>query len=168
MAPVKFSATQPFPPEAGDVLDLYSNPATWSRLPQFERVRIAEVLDSAGTAARPVTRVRYRFIADLPAAARAVVDPSKLTWVEETTYDLENRTSKMRFLPDQYASKIEASATATFSAPTFETGVVRSVSGQLRVKVLLVGGQVEQAIVSGLKEYLSEEHRAMKALATRR
>lgn len=162
---MKFTATQTFAPEAGDVLDLYSNPQTWSRLPTFERVKIVEVLDSAGTPERPTTRVRYRFTADLPAAARAVVDPNRLSWVEETTYDLARRTSTMRFVPDEYASKLQAGASATFSEPAEGKGVIRSVSGDLKVRVMLVGGQVERVIVAGLKDYLAEEHRAMNQLA---
>ena len=36
-------------------------------------------------------------------------------------------------------------------------GTRRTVSGELRVKALLVAGKVEQAIVSGLGEYLVAE-----------
>lgn len=75
--------------------------------------------------------------------------------MEETTYDLARRTAAVRLLPDHYASKLHASAAATFGDQG--DGSVRRVTGDLKVKVLLVGGQVEKAIVSGLTEHLDEE-----------
>ena len=158
---VKFAVEQKYEAPPEDVLAAYADPTTWEQLGPFSRVNIVEVLDSAGTPERPVLRIRYRFIADLPSAARAVVDPAKLTWVEETTYDLQNRTSTMRFQPDFYGSKLSASASTTFSGAD---NTQRRVQGDLRVKVLLVGGQVEGAIVSGLKDYLVEEQAAFSAI----
>ena len=100
-------------------------------------------------------RLRYKFTADLPTAALAIIDPDRLTWVEETTYDLAGLSSRVKLLPDHYASKLEASASARFVDR--DDGSIRDVAGDLRVRVLLVGGQVERAIVEGLKEHLAEE-----------
>jgi hypothetical protein len=47
-------------------------------------------------------------------------------------------------------------------------GAVRTVRGRLRVRALVVGGAVERAIVSGLREYLEAEARAVTRFVSAR
>lgn len=155
---VRFSVKQHFVQPPDEVIQAYADPEVWERLPPFERVKIVEVLGRSGPKSTPVLRVRYRFVADLPSAARAVLDPAKLTWVQQTTFDMQRRTSRISFFADHYADRFKASAVANF---TDDEACTRSVSGDLRIKVLLVAGQVENAIVDGLKDYLHEERAAM-------
>ena len=86
-------------------------------------------------------RLRYRFTADLPTAEVAIIDPDRLTWVEETTYDLAGLSSRVKLLPDHYASKLEASASARFVDRG--DGSIRDVAGDLRVRVLLANDMVD-------------------------
>ena len=50
-------------------------------------------------------RIRYRFSGDLSSAATAVLDPEKLTWVEESHHDLAARTVRFELHPDHYADR---------------------------------------------------------------
>ncbi len=100
-------------------------------------------------------RVHYRFTGELSAAARAVLDPAKLSWTEESAYDLAARTAAFRMVPDNYGDRFRCSGTSTFTATG--GGTLRRVEGELTVRAPLVGGAVERAIVSGLREHLAAE-----------
>ncbi|MGZ6969963.1 MAG: DUF2505 family protein, partial [Acidimicrobiia bacterium] len=95
-------------------------------------------------------QVRYLFQADLSAAVTRVVDPSKLTWIEASTCDLSIHTTTCVIRPDNYANLLQGSYEAAISASG--SGCVRTITGRIKVKVPLLGGKVEKAIVSGLSE----------------
>lgn len=156
---MRFRVTQRFDAPAGDVIDLYTSTELFEQLPEFGRIGRPEVLDRTERGATITIRLRYRFTAELPAAALAVIDPDRLTWVEETVTDRDARRSTVRLLPDHYASKLTAGATVTYH--DLGDDARREVAGDLRVRVLLVGGQVERAIVAGLEEHLAEEAAAV-------
>ncbi len=103
--------------------------------------------------------VRYRFTADLPAAATAIISPDRLTWIERTEVDLSARVSRIVIVPDHYANRLSASATATISEAGAPGGATarREIRGDLKVRALLVGGQVERVIVDGMREHFAAE-----------
>jgi hypothetical protein len=54
------------------------------------------------------------------------------------------------------------SASGTVRIRTTGDGCTRVVAGDLKVKAMLVAGKVEQAIISGLEEYLVAEAPAVE------
>lgn len=152
---MRFNLQQRFSAPVSDVIDLYSDPDFHTSLTGLTKVATPTLVSCERTADHVEMRLSYRFIADLPGAVTAVIDPHRLTWVEHTVFDLDAATSKTTLLPDHYADKLKASITCRFAADG--QGAVRSVAGDLAVHVFLVGGQVEKAIVSGLSEHLTEE-----------
>lgn len=152
---MRFDISQEFDAALDEVFEHYTSPAFFEDLPEFGRIGRPELLEHRVADGRVLVRARYAFTAELPAAALAVIDPERLTWVEETTYDIERRSAAVAFRPDHYASKLQASATVRFAGD--RASATRTVAGDLRVRVLLVGGQVERAIVGGLREHLDEE-----------
>jgi hypothetical protein len=100
-------------------------------------------------------RLRCRFTGHLPAAAHAVLDPRKLTWIEESTHDLAAHTVSWRLVPDHYGDRFRASGTIRLRADGDTT--VRLTTGELVVKTPFVGRVVERALVSGLQEHLDAE-----------
>ena len=99
--------------------------------------------------------VRYAFVGDLNAAVRRVVDPARLSWVEESTTDTTTHVTTWRIVPDHYGHLLRASG--TFRLQPTATGTRRVAEGDLKVSVPFVGGKVEQAIVSGLREHAALE-----------
>jgi hypothetical protein len=118
-----------------------------------------ELLESAidGDTARQ--RTRFRFTGDLSAAVTAVIDADKLTWVDDATYDLVAHTAEHRVIPDHYADRLRCTYQATITADGADAR--RSLDGSLKVRIMLVGGKVEGAIVSGLREYAAAEARLL-------
>ena len=85
-----------------------------------------------------------------------MVDPDKLTWVEEVEHDLTTHVSRCRFVPEFYANRLRADYRATLE-PTPDGGTLRTAEGRLSVKALLASRTVERAIISGLREYAEAE-----------
>jgi hypothetical protein len=156
---VEFTIDQRFPAPPDEVIAAYIDPKLYDRMVGLSRVEAPSVLDVTRRGDVVVVRTRFRFIADLPGAARAVIDPDRLTWIDESTYDLVAHTSVTRLLPDHYPDRLTASATSRFDPDP--AGTVRRVSGELRVRAPLVAGRVERAIVDGLREHLADEGRVV-------
>jgi hypothetical protein len=154
---VRFEIAQQFDAPVEEVVGLYCDPAFYSLLDGVGKIGGPEVLDRSVDGALVSMQIRFRFTGDLPSAALAIVRPEKLTWVEHTTFDTEAGTSTTRIEPDHYPDRLQASARSTFTE--IGGGCRRDVSGDLKVHALLVGGQVEKAIVSGMREHLVEEAR---------
>jgi hypothetical protein len=161
---VQFDIDQRYPAPVSAVLAAYTDRSLYEALVAGTRVGKPEVLDVVRDGAAATVRLRYRFTAELPAAALAILDPGRLTWVEETRYDLERATSRTVLRPDHYGDRLSASATARFDADTAQPGGCRRrVMGEVSVRgVPLVGGRVERAIVDGLREHLTDEAGAVR------
>jgi hypothetical protein len=117
----------------------------------------AKLLDQKRDGTRIHQRIRYRFTGELSSAVTAVVDPDRLTWVDESDHDLTTHQSDHRIVPDHYQDRLRASYAQQLEPDGDANRTRRVISGAMKVKVLLVGGKVEGAIVSGLKEYAVAE-----------
>ena len=145
---------------AGDRLDVaraYVDPAMYATLHGLPKIAAPDVLsreeDDGGETVR--LRIHYRFIGNLPSAAAAVLDPRRLTWVEESIHDLAAFSVTWRLVPDHYGDRFRANGSSTYRSDGEVT--VRRTSGQFVVKTPFVGRLVERALVSGLKEHLDAE-----------
>jgi hypothetical protein len=156
---VKFELSQNFDAPAATVIGVYCDPDFYPALDGVGQIGDPSVLSRDEKGNTIVMRVRFRFTGNLPSAALAIVKPERLTWVEETTYDLDQLTARSQIHPDHYADRLQASATSHFQ--NTPGGSTRSVSGDLKVHALLVGGQVEKAIVSGMREHFVDEERVV-------
>jgi hypothetical protein len=117
----------------------------------------AELLDQQRNGDHVHQRIRYRFTGELSSAVTAVVDRDRLTWIDDADHDLTTLRSEHRILPDHYADRLHAGY-ATDLAPEGDAGRSRMVvTGTVQVRMPLVGGRVERAIVSGLEEHAAAE-----------
>ncbi len=158
---MRFAIEQRFTADADAVARAYTDPALYAALDGLPKLSDPTVLAHEVDGDTVRLQVRYRFGGELSAAARAVIDPSRLTWVEESTHDLASRSTTFRMLPDHYADRFRCSGSYRFE-PT-DAGCRRRGEGEVRVKALLVAGAVEGAIVSGLQEHLVDEVSVVEA-----
>lgn len=152
---MRFELTQTLAASVEEVAAAYASVELYEALGGTDKLGPPEVLDRSEAGGKVTLRVRYAFVAPLPPAVTAVVDPKRLTWVEESVHDLAAGTAKVTLHPDHYADKLKCSGTVTYRV--VGAGTRRALAGDLKVKVLLVGGQVERALVSGLQEHLDAE-----------
>lgn len=100
-------------------------------------------------------RIRFRFTEHLSGAVTAVVDPERLTWVDDATYDLAAHLAEHCIEPDHYPDRLASSYRATLT--TEGDSSRRVLDGMVKVRMPLVGGKVERVIVGGLTEYATAE-----------
>lgn len=141
--------------EPGTVARAYADPELYASFTDLPRAGGPEVLEHRVDGDTVVLRVRWRFTARLSGAARAVIDPARLTWVETTEHDLAGLRATFRMDADHDADRFACKGSFRFIEDG--TATIRVVEGELRVKAPLVARAVEGAIVSGLEEQLQSE-----------
>jgi hypothetical protein len=119
----------------------------------------AELVDSFRDGDHARQQIRLRFTGDLAPAVTAVIDRDNLTWVDDATYDLATHTAEHRVVPDYYADRLSCTyrASITPEPEGDREGARRVLAGSLKVRMMLVGGKVEGAIVGGLRDYAAAE-----------
>lgn len=152
---MKFNLSQQLGAAPERVITLLSDGEFQTSMSGLTKIGTPELLDRQVDGPLVTLQLRYRFIADLPSAVTAIVNPAKLTWIDETVYDLTQLTATTSMRPDHYEKRLSATIHQSYAAVGDSTE--RSIEGDLRVRALLVAGQVERAIVSGLSEHLDEE-----------
>ncbi len=102
-------------------------------------------------------KLEYRFAGSLPSVVTRVIDTAKLSWIEDTRIDTTKWTATFTMTPTHYAHFFSCRGSWTLVESNGVT--LRSIDGVLKVNspVPFVGGQVEKAIVSGLRERLAKE-----------
>ncbi len=157
---MRFKLVQQFSGTVTDVEAAFLDPAVLQRVAAGSLVGRPELLEQVDDGDTVRQRVRYAFTGHLPPAARAVVDPARLSWVEESVLDRRTHQSPFEILPDHYPDRLECQGTVTLEEAG---GVTRRVTtGDLRVRVLFVARRVEQAIVSGLRDHAAAEQEVVQ------
>jgi len=163
---MRFRTEQRFEAELAAVMAQFCDPGLYPTLVGLPKISAPVVLDHSTDGSHVHLRLHQRFTGELPAAALAVVDPAKLSWVEEIHFDLSRAAATTRLMPDHYADRLTCSGRYTFVASA-AGHTVRRLEGDLKVRVPLVGGKVEGALVSGLREHAADEQPLIAArLAT--
>lgn len=153
---MEFRAQNRFGAALDDVVAAYADPDLVASVGAVAPLSAGELLEHRRQLDRVVVRVRYAYRGDLPPGATAVVDPARLTWVQVTELHLVQQRAEVLLEPDHYADRLRARAVERFEAAPVG-GTVRTVEGELTVKLLMAGRAVERALVSGLQEWLGNE-----------
>ena len=112
----------------------------------------------------------FRFTGKLPGAVTRVIDTAKLSWIEHDEITLRSSSCRYRMVPVHYQKFFRCQGTwivEPHRAGSIE-GSRRVIEGDMKVNspVPFVGGQVEKAIVSGLRERLAAEPAVFDAWRT--
>jgi hypothetical protein len=157
---VRFTIEQRFDGPLDKVEAALVDPAYLERLSTLPKLGRPTLIHRVETGDLVHQWVKYAFVGDLNAAVRRVVDPARLTWVEESTLDRRTHCTTWRIVPDHYRNLLRASGTFQLTAETAER-TRRTTEAELKVSVPLVAGKVEQAIVSGLREHAEREEQVL-------
>ena len=158
---MKFGFEQRWNASVADVVDLYCDQAFWSSVTGVAKTSAPEVLEVTRDGDTAFTRLHWKLVVDLPRQASRFIDPDNVAWVEETTWDIPAATATVGFVPSQGAALIKAHAEIAVVADGEEA--VRRVTGELNVRIPLLGGRVENAIVDGIGDHLTEEAEVVAA-----
>jgi hypothetical protein len=159
---VHFELDQRFRADPSDVADAFADPELYTLLGELPKLGKPEVLTRTSDGDVVEMRIRYAFTGELSSAVRAVIDPAKLTWVEEATHDLAARTVRFVLVADHYRDRFRCSG--SYRLDPSGDGTIRHTEGDLQIKAPLVGRRVEQAIIDGLREHLDAEVQVVERL----
>ncbi|MCB1271219.1 MAG: DUF2505 domain-containing protein [Microthrixaceae bacterium] len=152
---MRFGFEQRWSASVGDVVGLYTDESFWNGVSSFGRTGAPEVIEVTRDELSARTRLRWRLAVDLPREASRFIDPDNVAWVEDTRWDLRSNRAEVAFDPAQAAALIRASAEVAVTSEGDEA--VRRVTGELKVRIPLLGHRVEEAIADGIEEHLTEE-----------
>lgn len=158
---MRFRLEQRLPAPPNEVQEAVLDPAYLERLASLPKLGKPELLSQERRGDTVVQRVRYAFAGELSGAVRKVVDPERLTWVEVSEVDFASNTTHFDIEPDHYGSMLTGSGVITITADG-NGGSLRTAKGEVKVRVPLVGGKVERAIVSGLEDHAAAEEAALR------
>jgi len=148
---------------------LYTEPRFYEELGRMPKLGQPEVLERRKEQSLVHLSVRFRFTGSLSPAVTAVIDPAKLTWVEESVHHLDDYAVTFRMNPDHYADRLRSQGAVRYE-PDGDGATRRLTEGELMVKVPLlmgggrVGALVEGAIISGLRDHLAAEIEVVEGL----
>jgi len=129
-------------------------------------IAVLEVVRHDDDGERVLIEVRFAFTGSVSPAVRAVIDPTKMSWITRTEVRPSEARTDWAVLPDHYPDRLKAGGSYRF-APGDDgpASTVVSVDGDLKVQVPIVGRPVERVIVSGLARYIEDEVRSIPDLA---
>jgi hypothetical protein len=153
---MRFHLEQTFDAPVDAVALAFTEPDLYTALGALARLGQPQVLGRIEDGDLVRLQIRYQFTGDLSPAARKVVDPARLSWVEHSTHDLARHQVDFTMVPDNYGNLLRASGRYAFE-PDGPGATRRVAEGDVAVRVPLVGKSVENAIVSGIREHLAEE-----------
>jgi Protein of unknown function (DUF2505) len=165
---VKFRIDQVFASDvasvAGALVDAHYLSEGMAKLPDIG-APVVESQDRSGSTIRQL--LRYSFHGSLPPAVTRFISPSKLSWVEDSTIDTEAHRATFTMTPAHYQQFFQCSGGWSVVAmeATEKPKTLRRIEGNLKVNspIPFLGGEIERAIVSGLKERLALEPAVLEA-----
>jgi hypothetical protein len=122
-----------------------------------------QVVTDATEGGQRVLRLRYEYVGRLDPIARKVVGGGTLTWVQELRLDLSTFAGTLRFSADQQADRFNGEAGVDFTPLDGDARCRRRISGDLHIRIPLVGGTAERKIVPGVLRRLDVEAEALAA-----
>jgi hypothetical protein len=153
---VRFQLEQRINGPVEAVAEAFVDPAYYELLDALPNLARPELLGREAKGPVVRMRVRYRFTGHLSAAVRAAIDPQKLSWVEEADHDVAAHRVTFRMIADHYADRFRCAGTYRFE-PVGDAATIRNCTGDIEIRMPLVGRRVENAIVSGVREHLDAE-----------
>jgi hypothetical protein len=158
---VEFTVTERIAATRDEVLRALADPGYYAHLGRAATaVRAPELLAVSEDGGTIRTAVRYAFDGTISGPAALVVDADKLTWVIETVYDTVAHSGSVVVVPDHYHGMLRCSGRLTLEEAG-DGSTVETVTGRLEVRVPLVSGSAERAILGGFTRHFELEAEAM-------
>ncbi len=149
---MKFRLEQHFPASVEEVGEAFIDPDLFAHLHECADLGRPELLEKAEDEDGNVhLQVRYAFTGELGPSLSAFVEPARITWVEVSTVDPATHSTTFHIVADHYPDRLRCQGTVQLFDDG-EGGTIRVGAGKLEIKIPLVGGKVERAVVESLEE----------------
>ncbi|MCU1456305.1 MAG: hypothetical protein JWL73_397 [Actinomycetia bacterium] len=171
---MRLEARHEFPAAVEAVEQAMADPAFYAQLRDLPDLAPPEVVDRAAVGSRITLTVRYVFTGHVDPIVRRVVPVDQLVWVQTTEFDTAAHEATLTVVPEKLGSMLQCAgkfvlqpATRTSGDGVARPGTVRTLTGELRVKVPLLGGRAEKALGPGILRRIDLEADALRAWLTR-
>jgi hypothetical protein len=165
---VRFSAEHDFAASRDQVVDVWCDPEfhLGLDLPDLSR---PDLLAHQTEGTTRIVRLRYEYTGQLDPAARKIIGSQKLTWIQELRLDTASYAGSLTFSVEHGSDRLSGEATVALTTNDGDEHTRRSIAGDLRVRVPIIGGAAERRIVPGVVRRLDVEAAALATdLAARR
>ena len=171
---MRLEAHHEFPAPVDAVEEAMADPAFYEQLRDLPDLAPPEVLDRTEVGSRITLQVRYVFTGHIDPIVRRIVNVDQLVWVQTTELDTAAHEASLTVAPEKLGSMLQcagkfelAPATRTSGDGISKPGTIRTLTGQLKVKVPLLGGRAEKAIGPGILRRIDLEADALRAWLAR-
>ena len=155
---MKFQLEQNLDVAADAAVEAFANPDFAVAAITHNAIGRPELVEHGVLGDRVHLEVRYHFVGELNAAARAILDPAKLTWVQVSDHDLVGGRVVFRIVPDHYVDRLKCAGRYLVAADESDnTRSRRLLECELNVRAPLVAGQVERVLVDGIKDEFADQ-----------
>jgi hypothetical protein len=163
---MRFDVEHRFPAPPAAMIEVFCDPDFHARLdlPDLSR---PDVVESSVDGNTRVLRLRYAYVGQLDGIAKTIVGDRPLTWIQELRLDTATFTGSLTYSADGDAGRLNGEATVTITALD-DGSCSRHIAGDLRVRIPVVGGRAEKAIVPGLIRRIDVEAAALAGALTAR
>lgn len=164
-----FAATHRFPAVLHDVVTAMVDPEFVATLVAVADVGSVEIIDRGQTGSARWISARLSYDGSLDPIAAKVLGSDRPTWVQTYRLDTALGTGRLDIEPDHHGSLLRCSADvrltelATTDRPT--TG--RTINGSLKVRIPLLGGKAEQALMPAILARIDAEAALLTEWLTR-
>ncbi len=146
---MKFRLEQRIPAPIDEVEAAYVDPELFAHLKELVDLGRPDLLEKVQEGDLVHLRVRYAFTGELGPPLTAMVEPSRITWVEVSTHDCRSHRTTFHIVADHYPDRLKCAGTVELHDDG-AGGTLRVAEGALDVGIPLVGRKIERAVVGGL------------------
>jgi hypothetical protein len=159
---VQFEREHEFGGTVTQVASIMSDPAFQTQLDLPDLARADVVAHEVDGAEHRLT-LRYAYVGKLDPIAQKVVGGRAITWVQDLRIDVARGAGTLGFSADGVGGRADGTATVTITS-TGDKSCRRLIRGDFRIRIPLIGGKAERAIVPGLARRLDVEAAAVNAV----
>jgi hypothetical protein len=162
---VKLSVRHTFPCTPDEFWDIFWDPAFDARMQQGQTT-LRELLEDREEG--PVRIQRYRFTPNktYPAPMVAAIGTDKISYDVDNRFDRSTKLLNWKVRPSVMSDKITAEG--TFVVKPHPEGCERVVDGKIEVRIMLIGGRIEQAIVSDVEAGYEQAAKVVREIVAER
>lgn len=156
---MKFTIQQVFEGPASELCNALTNADYLRSMGKLADLGTPELVSQKRVKGTVSQQVRTTFTGKLPSIALKVIDPAKLAWDEFTEIDTKARVATFTMVPVHYQSYFRCGGGWELTENPDASSTIRLITGDLKVSspIPFVNGQVERAIISGLRDRLAQE-----------
>jgi hypothetical protein len=161
---MRFEVEHTFDAEPATLTTVWLDPAFHLAL-DLPDVNPPELVTSSVSGSRHALDLRYEFAGHVDPIVTKLLAGRRLTWRQKLTFDTASGRGTLTFASEGDGERLKGSAQIALQA-TGGHGTRRTVRGDLRVRVPMLGGTAERRIVPGLVRRLDVEADALRARLT--